>query len=253
MKARSTSQRIFAIINFGPVMVDNTTVVDWKTPNIKVLDHAKVVDDSVLRLEAATAPWPAVCLMPKHRIIMPTIGGRDGRGSITSNNSDLLPLFGAKSGLMGLIRAGCPIRVRGGTGSRVLPTTEAGYADTVSRPNAMIIVISITMPVLLAAVIISHADRRSCQNASIVIGLYADPQTPQKKGRASKKMVKVIGWLFHDFRWIPTLTPKQNPVWSSSTVSQLTAGIPTQTMGFRELGKLMSQHDDYDCSQLSEM
>ena len=56
MKARSTSQRIFAIINFGPVMVDNTTVFDLKTPNIKVLDHAKVVDDSVLRLEAATAP-----------------------------------------------------------------------------------------------------------------------------------------------------------------------------------------------------
>ena len=129
----------------------------------------------------------------RHGNIMPAIGGRDGRGSITSNNSDLLPLFGAKSGLMGLIRAGCPIRVRGGTGSRVLPTTEAGYADTVSRPNAMIIVISITMPVLLAAVIISHADSRSCQNASIVIGLYVDPQTPQKKGRASKKMVKVIG------------------------------------------------------------
>ena len=44
-------------------MVDNTTVFDLKTPNIKVLDHAKVVDDakvvdvnSVLRLEAATAP-----------------------------------------------------------------------------------------------------------------------------------------------------------------------------------------------------
>ena len=129
----------------------------------------------------------------RHGNIMPAIGGRDGRGSITSNNSDLLPLFGAKSGLMGLIRAGCPIRVRGGTGSRARARPQKrAYADTLSRPNAMIIVISITMPVLLAAVIISHADRRSCQNASIVIGLYADPQTPQKKGRASKKMVKVI-------------------------------------------------------------
>ena len=38
-------------------MVDNTTVFDFKTPNIKVLDDAKVVDDNnVLRLEAATAP-----------------------------------------------------------------------------------------------------------------------------------------------------------------------------------------------------
>ena len=45
------------------------------------------------------------------------------------------------------------------------------------------------------------------------------------------------------------MTPKQNPVWSPSTASELTAGIPTQAMGFRELGKLMSQHDDYDCSQ----
>ena len=44
------------IINFGPVMVDNTTVFDLKTPNIKVVDDAKMVDDNVLRLEAATAP-----------------------------------------------------------------------------------------------------------------------------------------------------------------------------------------------------
>ena len=228
-------------------------VCKYDRSNYKSLDMVlQQADDSFCMKLQRTDPL-GPCPVPGHGNIMPAIGGRDGRGSITSNNSDLLPLFGAKSGLMGLIRAGCPIRVRGGTGSRVLPTTEAGYADTVSRPNAMIIVISITMPVLLAAVIISHADSRSCQNASIVIGLYVDPQTPQKKGRASKKMVKVIVWLFHDFRWIPTLTPKQNSVWSSSTVSELTAGIPTQAMGFRESGKLMSQHDDYDCSQLSEM
>ena len=84
------------------------------------------------------------CPVPGHGNIMPAIGARDGRGSITSNNSDLLPLFGAKSGLMGLIRAGCPIRVRGGTGSRARARPQKrAYADTLSRPNAMIIVISI--------------------------------------------------------------------------------------------------------------
>ena len=100
--------------------------------------------------------WAPCCCMKLQRIdprpvpsarhgnIMPAIGGRDGRGSITSNNSDLLPLFGAKSGLMGLIRAGCPIRVRGGTGSRARARPQKrAYADALSRPNAMIIVISI--------------------------------------------------------------------------------------------------------------
>ena len=119
----------FVSVNKGRVLMRSKCCVQIWEEQLQMFRYGRCNSPMTLR-SVLLARWNCNALTRRscrrHGNIMPAIGGRDGRGSITSNNSDLLPLFGAKSGLMGLIRAGCPIRARGGTGSWVLLDHRSG-------------------------------------------------------------------------------------------------------------------------------